>query len=91
MKIRKRLSQFFHGLGSTFAAAGRDPLDDRYYSTYGEETKSGQNVTVEGALAVSAVFAATRLIAETVGMIPIWMYERMQDRTKLPAFEHPLF
>lgn len=67
------------------------PLSDYWYRSRSVETNSGKDVTVEGAMAVSAVFAATRILAETVAMLPIWMYERRPDGGKRPAPEHPLF
>jgi HK97 family phage portal protein len=69
----------------------RSPWSDFWYTSAGGATNSGKNVTVEGSLAVSAVFAATRLIAESIGMLPIWIYERLPDRSKRPAPDHPLF
>ena len=91
MKTRQYLSRFFKRMAAVLDTEDRSPWSDYWYTSAGNTTNSGKNVTVEGSMAVSAVFAATRLIAESIGMLPIWIYELSADRSKRPAPEHPLF
>ena len=66
------------------------PWSDYWYMPFGPTTRSGKSVSIEGSLAVSAVYAATRLISETVGMLPIFIYRRTKNG-KEPAYGNPLF
>jgi HK97 family phage portal protein len=50
---------------------------------------SGERVTVDTALRMSAVWACVRLISETVGTLPIMLYRRQPERTV--ATKHPLY
>lgn len=51
---------------------------------------SGRRVTPETALSLSAAWACIRLLSETVGTLPIQVYERDGDAKKL-ARDHPLY
>lgn len=50
---------------------------------------SGQTVTPDSALQLSAVWACTRLIAETISTLPLSMYERTSAGKRV-ARQHPL-
>jgi len=56
----------------------------------GTETAAGVEVTNQNSLEVSAVYACVRVLAETVGMLPLILYERA-GRGKQRATEHPLY
>ncbi|MDJ0806442.1 MAG: phage portal protein [Gammaproteobacteria bacterium] len=51
-------------------------------------TGSGQNVTVNTALKVSAVYGCVRIIAEAIASLPLKIYERTDDGRQLA--DHPL-
>lgn len=53
-------------------------------------TYSGKRVSDEGALQQVTVFACVRLIAESIGMLPLKLYKRIPGG-KQPATEHPLY
>jgi len=53
-------------------------------------TYSGKRVSDEGALQQVTVFACVRLIAESIGMLPLKLYKRIPGGKK-PATEHPLY
>jgi HK97 family phage portal protein len=53
-------------------------------------TDSGVSVSQEKALRMSAVFACVRILAETVAMLPLIVYERL-ERGKRRAINHPLY
>ncbi len=51
---------------------------------------AGVNVTADTALAVSAVYACVKVLAETIASLPLMLYERKGDG-KEPASKHPLY
>ena len=51
----------------------------------------GRAVTDIDALSVVAVFAAVRVIAETIATLPLHLYRRLQPRGRERATEHPLY
>ncbi len=52
---------------------------------------TGVRVTEESALTYAAVFACVRVIAETVGSLPLNVYRRSGDGGKEKALDHPLY
>lgn len=56
----------------------------------GTQSASGAWVTTESAMRVAAVFAAVRVIAETIGSLPLHMYRRRTDGGRERAEGHPL-
>jgi len=67
------------------------PGDDFWYGPIGGPSSSGMRVTEASALAVSAMFACVRVIAETCASLPLICYERTGKRTKERATDHPLY
>jgi HK97 family phage portal protein len=69
-----------------------NPYDDRYYgNSSGYGTSSGQNVTPERALLLSAVYSSVRVCCETVASLPKVIYKRLPDGGKERAIKHPLY
>lgn len=56
----------------------------------GSMTASGVYVTEAGSLSISAVYAAVRVLAESVSSLPLKVYRR-DGRNRAPAPEHPLY
>lgn len=52
---------------------------------------AGIQVTEEGSLRYAAVFACVRVIAESVASLPLITYERVGERGKARARNHPLY
>lgn len=52
--------------------------------------EAATNVTVDTALQLSAVWACVRLITETMGTLPINVYNVAKDGTRTIAVDHPL-
>lgn len=66
----------------------RDPLIAEWFG--GSRTASGVNVTPESAMEVPAVYAAVKLVAETVASLPLIVYRKLADgKERDPA--HPLY
>ncbi len=65
---------------------------DKYYSLgeLGGVALSGNAVTPGSALQTTAVFACVRLLAKTVGMLPVHVYSRMPNGGRQRDFKHPL-
>ncbi len=51
---------------------------------------TGVSVNADTALAVSAVYACVKVLAETIASLPLMLYERKGDG-KEPASDHPLY
>jgi HK97 family phage portal protein len=69
-----------------------DPGDDRWYgNSFGYGTASGQHVTPERALLLSAVYSCVRVCCETVSSLPLVVYKRLPDGGKERAITHPLY
>jgi HK97 family phage portal protein len=58
---------------------------------FGQETSSGKTVNAETAMNVSACWACVRLLSETVGTIPLMLYERLADGDRREASDHWLY
>lgn len=54
-------------------------------------TESGVSVTPQGALAISAVYACVRVIAETIASLPLHVYRYRDDGGKEKTPSHPLY
>lgn len=67
-----------------------DPNDERVWSSWAPPTRSGVRMDANRAMTVSAVWAAVRLVSETVGMLPLHVYRRRADGGKEPARDHPI-
>lgn len=58
---------------------------------YGSPTSSGKYVGHDSMLSISAAYAAVRLIAETIGSLPLTLRQRMPDGSKKDATGDPTF
>lgn len=60
--------------------------DDKFWSAYfGTDTWSGENVTPEAAMQVAAFWACVRLLSQTIGTMPIGLFERRTDGSRVEA------
>ncbi len=57
----------------------------------GPSATSGVRVTQETALGVSAWYASVRVIAESIAVLPLFPFERLEPRGRRQATEHPLY
>ncbi len=53
--------------------------------------RAGVNVTPHSVTALSAVFACTRVLAEDIATLPLYLYRRGKGNEHARATEHPLF
>ena len=57
---------------------------------YGNESMSGENVSVENAMGVPAVYSCITLLADDTASLPLILYRRL-ERGKERATEHPYY
>lgn len=69
----------------------RDPETLRLFDLFGWQSSSGVDVNPESALAFSAVYCAVKLISESIGSLPLPVYQRQEDGGKARAYQHPLY
>ena len=67
-----------------------DPFEAIRTTRMGPLSLAGTNVSEEGSLRNTAVFACVRLISQSLASIPLIMYER-RGRQRLRATNHPLY
>ena len=68
----------------------RDPALASMFNL-GGPSPSGITVTEESAVTITAVYAAVNIIAETIAMLPLNLFERKTDGTKHLALNDPRF
>ncbi len=71
-------------------SAGQTALDRLIMRLEGTSSASGVHVNERTAMRVAAVYACVRVIAETIGSMPLNMYRRRADGGRERAPEHPL-
>lgn len=88
MSVLGRIGTFF-GLSRSAEA---NPNDERYWSSSGGVflSSTGLYVTGKQALAVSCVFQSVRLIAETLGSLPLIVYREQDNGGKLREKKHAI-
>ena len=65
--------------------------DDSFWSAWGANSNAaGQQVNQNSVLSLSAAWACTRLISETISTLPLKLYERSPEG-RIEAVNHPLY
>jgi len=69
------------------------PNDERVWDPprYSLRSKAGVPINAQSILGISAVWACTRLISQSLASIPLLMYERQTDGGRRRASGHPLY
>lgn len=62
-----------------------------FWSEWQGESSSGKNVTVNSTMQLSAAWACVRLLSQTISTLPIKLYERQPDGSRVAAVNHPLY
>lgn len=65
--------------------------DTEFWNEFFGASSSGKVVTVDKALQLSAVWACVRLISETVSTLPLKLYQKLPDGSRVLAKNHPLY
>ena len=70
----------------------KGPLDDFWYKAVtGGTSSTGLPITPDVAMEVSAVFACVKVLGETMGMLPLIVYERTGETSKQRAVDDPVY
>lgn len=59
--------------------------------TGGHSSYTGRAVTVESAIELAVLYGGTKIIAEDMGTLPCFVYQRGQNRTTERTYTHPLY
>jgi len=87
MKIGNRLINIFNA-----AFSRGNPQDPVIASWFGAgAASSGEMVTAESAMTISAVYACVRYISQSLGSLPFPVYQRDKDGGKSRALNHYLY
>ena len=73
------------------ALPGWPAWDDRWYGGASYPNASGINLTADTAMRASTVFACVRVLAETVGSLPLPLYEALGEGGRRRAKEQGLY
>lgn len=62
-----------------------------YYNMDYGISSSGQRVTIERSMQLSAVWACVRLLSETISTLPLKVYEKKEDGSRIEASRSPIY
>lgn len=66
--------------------------DGKFWSAYfGGRNSTGKPISRETVLSVAAAWACARLLSETVGILPYFIYQKLPDGDRRQATDHPLY
>lgn len=71
-------------------ASSPQELEKIWLRHFGNPTTAGVIVTEDTAKRVSAVYACTRVLSETVGQLPLILYRRLPGKGKERVTDHPI-
>lgn len=80
-------------LPSRGAATAGDPRENFWFQNLSNtrRTGSGETISPQRALTLSAYFACIRVIAEDVAKLPVHVFESMIPRGKRALYDHPVY
>lgn len=93
--VRRGFSQFIGSAIGFRADAGLgivgapSPDSDYWYHGTGQRSAAGPNVSAGSAIRLAAVFACTRVCAETLSSLPVSIYRELKSGGREPAKDHP--
>ena len=65
--------------------------DSGFWSWFGGMSSSGQSVSVDRAMRLSAVWACVRLVSTSVAGLPLGLYKRLPDGSREDARDHVVY
>jgi hypothetical protein len=72
-------------------APSRGDGDDYWYGPYFAPSVTGLNVSAESAMRLSAVYRCVKLLASSVGKLPLEIFRKLPDGGRAKATNHPLW
>lgn len=92
MAMRAKAAAMLRKAVSLVSAPFRPTDIDAYRAAMGyRDRDSGQDVNVDTALQLSVIFAAVRLVAQTVATLPLIVYRKKNGGGREVAVDHPLY
>lgn len=89
MGLMQRLRSGFSGLMAGPSEGSWATTDDRWFTPV---TELGRHLnSPQAALQIAAVYACVKILAETIGTLPLHLYRRTGPNTVEKATEHPLY
>jgi HK97 family phage portal protein len=79
------------GLRLLATAEKRGPASDFWFSPPGGNSLAGAYISADTAMRIGTVFAAVRILAESVAALPLIVYRRNKSGGKDRATDHPLY
>lgn len=76
-------------LAGWFGIAPRDPNKGKQGSGVAAG-RTARPVTFDAAMTVGACFAASRLVCETISGLPLTLYEKQDDGSRIEVTDHPI-
>lgn len=89
MTFFKRISTALGAAWVSFRSHPRSPARWMLELFGGAESAAGVRVTADTAMQVGAVYACVRVLSETVGSLPLGIFQRDANGGKTPANKHP--
>lgn len=62
-----------------------------FWADWQGQSSTGKNVTVNSAMQLSAAWACVKLLSQTISTLPIKLYERQEDGSRVAATNHPMY
>ncbi|WP_261666898.1 phage portal protein [Erwinia mallotivora] len=62
-----------------------------FWEEWWGKSSSGKTVSADKAMRLSAVWACTRLLSESVSTLPLKVYQRQEDGSRKLALDHPVY
>jgi len=62
-----------------------------FWEEWGGKSSSGKTVSADKAMRLSAVWACTRLLSESVSTLPLKIYQRQPDGSRVLALDNPVY
>lgn len=73
------------------APSGRGDADDYWYGPYFAPSVTGLNVSAESAMRLSTVFRCVKVLAGSIGKLPLEIFRKLPDGGRAKATNHPLW
>jgi HK97 family phage portal protein len=89
-KEQKEIGRFRRGIASLFRLPIESDTGDAIGNVVISSSEAGQTVDKDTILKLSAVWACSRLISETISTLPLQVYERTPNGRRI-AIDHPLY
>lgn len=78
-------------INQNISAITRSGSDDFWFQPVGAISSTGVRVSPESAMSLSVLYSCVKVLSETVGQLPLFLYKRLDEKGKEKATKHPLY